>query len=92
MLEHVEQLLGELGGEMEAEEGEPSLEDDYEPCSEEEDDDAEAPMEHWRTALMISLLVVLPCSFCVLSKVPFKMFSPSPAYQGLNWYAQTEWY
>ncbi|XP_037532907.1 probable assembly chaperone of rpl4 isoform X2 [Nematolebias whitei] len=46
MLEHVEQLLGELGGEMEAEEGEPALEDDYEPCSEEEDDDAEAPMEH----------------------------------------------
>lgn len=52
MLEHVEQLLGELGGEMEAEEGEPALEDDYEPCSdEEEDDDAEALMEHWRTAL-----------------------------------------
>ncbi|XP_017281945.1 probable assembly chaperone of rpl4 isoform X2 [Kryptolebias marmoratus] len=47
MLEHVEQLLGELGGEMEAEEGEPALDKDYEPCSdEEEDNDAEAPMEH----------------------------------------------
>ncbi|XP_035528714.1 probable assembly chaperone of rpl4 isoform X2 [Morone saxatilis] len=49
MLEHVEQLLGELGGEMEAEEGDPLLDDDYEPCSdeeEEEEDDADAPMEH----------------------------------------------
>lgn len=48
MLEHVEQLLGELGGELEAEEGEPALDDDYEPCSEddEEEDDADAPMEH----------------------------------------------
>lgn len=47
MLEHVEQLLGELGGEMVAEEGEPALDDDYEPCSdEEEDNDAGAPMEH----------------------------------------------
>ncbi|XP_041844145.1 probable assembly chaperone of rpl4 isoform X2 [Melanotaenia boesemani] len=47
MLEHVEQLLGELGGEMEAEEGDPALDDDYEPCSDEEENDgAEAPMEH----------------------------------------------
>ncbi|XP_073341263.1 uncharacterized protein [Pagrus major] len=46
MLEHVEQLLGELGGEMEAEEGDPVLDDDYEPCSDEEEDDADAPMEH----------------------------------------------
>ncbi|XP_071325033.1 uncharacterized protein [Trachinotus anak] len=46
MLEHVEQLLGELGGEIEAEEGEPDLDDDYEPCSDEEEEDAEAPMEH----------------------------------------------
>ncbi|XP_047454419.1 probable assembly chaperone of rpl4 [Mugil cephalus] len=49
MLEHVEQLLGELGGEMEAEEGEPALDEDYEPCSDEEEEeggDAEAPMEH----------------------------------------------
>uniref|UniRef100_A0A665TTB4 Si:dkey-12j5.1 n=1 Tax=Echeneis naucrates TaxID=173247 RepID=A0A665TTB4_ECHNA len=45
MLEHVEQLLGELGGEMEGEEGEPVLDDDYEPCSDEEEDE-EAPMEH----------------------------------------------
>uniref|UniRef100_A0AAQ5XG12 Si:dkey-12j5.1 n=1 Tax=Amphiprion ocellaris TaxID=80972 RepID=A0AAQ5XG12_AMPOC len=44
MLEHVEQLLGELGGEMEGEEGEPDLDEDYEPCSDE--DEAEAPMEH----------------------------------------------
>ncbi|XP_070691406.1 uncharacterized protein [Pempheris klunzingeri] len=46
MLEHVEQLLGELGGEMEGEEGDPVLDDDYEPCSDEEEDEAEAPMEH----------------------------------------------
>lgn len=47
MLEHVKQLLGELGGEMEAEEEEPAaLDEDYEPCSDEEDDGTEAPMEH----------------------------------------------
>ncbi|XP_036929361.1 probable assembly chaperone of rpl4 isoform X1 [Acanthopagrus latus] len=46
MLEHVEQLLGELGGEMEGEEGDPVLDDDYEPCSDEEEDEADAPMEH----------------------------------------------
>ncbi|XP_023258916.1 probable assembly chaperone of rpl4 [Seriola lalandi dorsalis] len=46
MLEHVEQLLGELGGEMEGEEGDPVLDDDYEPCSDDEEDDEEAPMEH----------------------------------------------
>lgn len=49
MSEHVEQLLGELGGEMEGDEGEPVLDDDYEPCSDddEEEEDADAPMEHW---------------------------------------------
>ncbi|GLD63605.1 probable assembly chaperone of rpl4 [Lates japonicus] len=47
MLEHVEQLLGELGGEVEGEEGDPALDEDYEPCSdEEEEEDAEKPMEH----------------------------------------------
>ncbi|XP_063736251.1 uncharacterized protein si:dkey-12j5.1 isoform X2 [Eleginops maclovinus] len=48
MLEHVEQLLGDLGGELEGEEEDPILDEDYEPCSdeEEEDDTAEAPMEH----------------------------------------------
>lgn len=46
MSEHVEQLLGELGGEMEGDEGDPVLDDDYEPCSDEEEDDADAPMEH----------------------------------------------
>ncbi|XP_068592088.1 uncharacterized protein si:dkey-12j5.1 isoform X2 [Cebidichthys violaceus] len=47
MLEHVEQLLGDLGGELEGEEGDPALDEDYEPCSDEEDDDdAEAPMQH----------------------------------------------
>ncbi|XP_044063295.1 probable assembly chaperone of rpl4 isoform X3 [Siniperca chuatsi] len=47
MLEHVEQLLGELGGDMEGEEVDPLLDEDYEPCSdEEEEDNAEAPMEH----------------------------------------------
>ncbi|CAJ1062140.1 probable assembly chaperone of rpl4 isoform X2 [Xyrichtys novacula] len=47
VLEHVEQLLGELGGELEGEEGDPVLDDDYEPCSDEEEEDiAEAPMEH----------------------------------------------
>lgn len=48
MLEHMEQLLGELGGETaEAEEGEPALEEEFEPSSEEEEeDDGEAAMEH----------------------------------------------
>ncbi|XP_075965216.1 uncharacterized protein LOC142969282 isoform X1 [Anarhichas minor] len=47
MLEHVEQLLGDLGGQLEGEEGDPALDEDYEPCSdEEEEDDAEAPMQH----------------------------------------------
>ncbi|KAM6968253.1 uncharacterized protein FYW47_006951 [Aplochiton taeniatus] len=46
LLEHVEQLLAELGGEMEGDdgEGEPALDDDYEPSSDE--DEEEAPMEH----------------------------------------------
>lgn len=46
VLEHVEQLLGELGGEMEGDEGEPAVDDDFEPCSDEEGDDPDAPMEH----------------------------------------------
>ncbi|XP_070823505.1 uncharacterized protein [Chaetodon trifascialis] len=46
MLEHAEQLLAELGGELEGDEGVPVLDDDYEPCSDEEEDDADAPMEH----------------------------------------------
>ncbi|CAG6015533.1 unnamed protein product [Menidia menidia] len=47
MLEHVEQLLSELGGELEAEEGDPALDDDFEPCSDEEErNEADAPMEH----------------------------------------------
>ncbi|KAI4811711.1 hypothetical protein KUCAC02_014588, partial [Chaenocephalus aceratus] len=46
MSEHVEQLLGDLGGELEGEEEDPFLDEDYEPCSDEEEDAAEAPMEH----------------------------------------------
>ncbi|XP_047216310.1 probable assembly chaperone of rpl4 isoform X2 [Girardinichthys multiradiatus] len=47
MLEHAEQLLGELGGEMEAEDEDPDLDDDYEPCSDDEEGGkTEAPMEH----------------------------------------------
>ncbi|XP_068616450.1 uncharacterized protein si:dkey-12j5.1 [Brachionichthys hirsutus] len=49
VLEHVQQLLGELGEEIEGGEEEPVLDDDYEPCSdeeEEEEEDADAPMEH----------------------------------------------
>lgn len=46
MLEHVEQLLGSLGGELEGEEGDPVVDEDFEPCSDEEEDNAEAPMEH----------------------------------------------
>ncbi|XP_056141676.1 uncharacterized protein si:dkey-12j5.1 [Lampris incognitus] len=43
--EHVGQLLGELGGELEEDdEGDPAPEEDYEPCSDAEDE--EAPMEH----------------------------------------------
>lgn len=44
MLEHVEQLLAEVGGEMEGDEEDPALDGDFEPCSDEED--ADAPMEH----------------------------------------------
>jgi len=59
MLEHVEQLLGELGGELEAEEGDPALDDDYEPCSdEEENDDVEAAMEHWPHHLACDVTVL----------------------------------
>lgn len=48
MLEHVEQLLGELGGEVEGEDADPALDEDFEPCSDDdEEEDAEAPMEHW---------------------------------------------
>lgn len=47
MSEHVEQLLGDLGGELEGEEEDTFLDEDYEPCSDEEEDAAEAPMEHW---------------------------------------------
>ncbi|KAF3691875.1 hypothetical protein EXN66_Car007550 [Channa argus] len=43
MFEHVEQLLSELGGEMEREEENPILNEDFEPCS--DDDDEEAAME-----------------------------------------------
>uniref|UniRef100_A0A7N6BLT5 Assembly chaperone of rpl4 n=1 Tax=Anabas testudineus TaxID=64144 RepID=A0A7N6BLT5_ANATE len=47
MLDHVEQLIGELGGEVEGEDGDPGLEEDYEPCSDDdEDDDDDAAMEH----------------------------------------------
>lgn len=49
MSEHVEQLLGELGGEVEGEEGDPVLDEDFEPCSDDEEEAetaAEAPMEH----------------------------------------------
>ncbi|XP_020793212.1 uncharacterized protein si:dkey-12j5.1 [Boleophthalmus pectinirostris] len=43
MLEHVEQLLGELGGELEEEEE--VAEEDFDPCSDDEED-TDAPMEH----------------------------------------------
>lgn len=46
MLEHMEQLLGELGGETEGEEGEPALEEEFEPSSDEEKDEAGTAMEH----------------------------------------------
>ena len=53
ILEHAEQLLGELGGETEGDEeqGDPNLAGDYEPCSDEEEEEEEeeeedAAMEH----------------------------------------------
>lgn len=69
MLEHVEQLLGELGGEMEGEEVDPVLDEDYEPCSddeeeEEEENNAEAPMEHWPA---------VPCLYSVISRLPIML-------------------
>lgn len=56
MLEHVEQLLGELGGEMEAEEE--VLGEDFEPCSDEEDN-TEDLMEHWPHPLFFFNLCLL---------------------------------
>ncbi|XP_068179473.1 uncharacterized protein si:dkey-12j5.1 isoform X2 [Antennarius striatus] len=46
VLDHVQQLLSELGGDFEGNEEDPVLFDDYEPCSDEEEQDADAPMEH----------------------------------------------
>ncbi|XP_077382383.1 uncharacterized protein LOC144021951 [Festucalex cinctus] len=46
MLEHVEQLLGELGGELEGEEAEVGVDEDYEPASDEEEAKEDTPMEH----------------------------------------------
>ncbi|XP_030227063.1 probable assembly chaperone of rpl4 isoform X1 [Gadus morhua] len=51
ILDHAEQLLGELGGETEGDEeqGDPNLAGDYEPCSdeeEEEEEEGDAAMEH----------------------------------------------
>ncbi|XP_037130388.1 probable assembly chaperone of rpl4 isoform X2 [Syngnathus acus] len=46
MLEHVEQLLGELGGELEGEEAQVGVDDDYEPASDEEGDKEDTPMEY----------------------------------------------
>ncbi|XP_049586933.1 uncharacterized protein si:dkey-12j5.1 isoform X1 [Syngnathus scovelli] len=46
MLEHVEQLLGELGGELEGEEAQVGVDDDYEPASDEEEDKDDTPMEY----------------------------------------------
>lgn len=43
LLEHAEQLLGELGGEVEADEGNPKEDEEFEPCSDEEEESA---MEH----------------------------------------------
>ncbi|KAM9783217.1 uncharacterized protein ACB057_015524 [Neosynchiropus ocellatus] len=44
VLAHVEQLLGELGGEVDGEDDDPGAEDHCEPCSDDDGDDA--PMEH----------------------------------------------
>ncbi|XP_077431976.1 uncharacterized protein LOC144057872 isoform X2 [Vanacampus margaritifer] len=48
MLEHVEQLLGELGGELEGEEAQVGVDEDFEPASDEEEEEAkeDAPMEY----------------------------------------------
>nr|XP_057940570.1 uncharacterized protein si:dkey-12j5.1 [Doryrhamphus excisus] len=49
VLEHVEQLLSELGGEMEGEDEDTAVDEDYEPASEDEDEEKkkeETPMEH----------------------------------------------
>lgn len=77
MLDHVEQLLGELGGEVEGEDGDPGLEEDYEPCSDDdEDDDDDAAMEHWPHPVASTLWFHFSASFqfknsSALSKVPF---------------------
>lgn len=51
LLEHVEQLLAELGGEVEGNEGNPEVDEEFEPRSDEDEDDADAPMEHWWQSL-----------------------------------------
>lgn len=60
MLEHMEQLLGELGGETEGEEGEPALEEEFEPSSDEEKDEAGTAMEHWPEASHTSSCLLCP--------------------------------
>lgn len=45
LLEHAEQLLGELGGEMDANEGNPEADEEFEPRSDEEEE-SESAMEH----------------------------------------------
>ncbi|XP_061676491.1 uncharacterized protein si:dkey-12j5.1 [Syngnathoides biaculeatus] len=46
MLEHMEQLLAELGGELDSEEADPLEDEDYEPASDEEDANEDMAMEH----------------------------------------------
>ncbi|XP_061531744.1 uncharacterized protein si:dkey-12j5.1 [Phycodurus eques] len=46
MLEHMEQLLGELGGELHSEETDTVVDEDYEPASDEEDANEDMAMEH----------------------------------------------
>lgn len=47
LLEHAEQLLAELGGEVEANEGNAEVDEEFEPCSDEEEEkEEELAMEH----------------------------------------------
>lgn len=91
MLEHVEQLLGELGGEVEGEDADPALDEDFEPCSDDdEEEDAEAPMEHWPHLpacilwFHFSPIMSLCSSWDLKGAFFLNGFPLPPAYQRLN--------
>lgn len=94
MLDHMEQLLGEIGGEAEGEEEEPALEEEFEPSSDEEEDDT--AMEHWPKASHSSVCLFYP--HYASEKVPHSASSkdtlvlpPPHIYQSWNFCLFKKW-